>query len=37
MLIDRLTEYRQALADEDSPRLEHLLAEGRIRKKEIDG
>ncbi len=36
-LIDRLTEYRQALADEDSPRLEHLLAEGRIRKKEIDG
>ena len=36
-LIDRLTEYRQALADEDSPRLEHLLAEGRNRKKEIDG
>lgn len=36
-IIARLGEYREALVDEDSRTMEKLLADGRIRKKEIDG
>lgn len=36
-LIHCLGEYRQALEEEDAPRLQQLLADGRQRKKEIDG
>ncbi|MBQ9016473.1 MAG: prephenate dehydrogenase/arogenate dehydrogenase family protein [Firmicutes bacterium] len=36
-LIDRLTEYRDALREEDHERMEQLLAEGVKRKTEIDG
>ena len=36
-LIDELGKYRAALIDGDSPELERLLDEGRMRKKEIDG
>lgn len=36
-LLARLGEYRDAIAENDAPRLEKLLDEGRLRKKEIDG
>lgn len=36
-IIDRLTEYRKALDEEDYETMEELLADGRRRKKEIDG
>ena len=35
--IDSLTAYRQALAEENMPRLVELLDEGRKRKEEVDG
>ena len=35
--ITALQQYRDAMADDDAPRLRQLLDEGRIRKKEIDG
>lgn len=35
--LDSLTAYRQALAEEDMPRLVQLLDEGRKRKEEVDG
>ena len=35
--IDNLTAYRQALAEENMPRLAALLDEGRKRKEEVDG
>ena len=35
--IDNLTAYRQALAEENMPRLVALLDEGRKRKEEVDG
>ena len=35
--IAALQQYRDAMADDDAPRLRQLLDEGRIRKKEIDG
>jgi prephenate dehydrogenase len=37
ILIDALGEYRAALRDNDAPRLEKLLAEGRMLKEEVDG
>ena len=36
-IIARLSEYRDALEQEDTETMEKLLADGRIRKKEIDG
>ena len=36
-LIDRLQEYRDALADQDEASMEALLADGARRKKELDG
>ena len=36
-LIDRLTEYREAIDDQDQDRLIELLREGCRRKREIDG
>ena len=36
-LIDHLTAYRQALAEENMPQLVTLLDEGRKRKEEVDG
>jgi prephenate dehydrogenase len=36
-LIASLQQYRDAIAQGDAPRLEKLLDEGRMRKKEIDG
>ena len=36
-IIDSLTEYRDALVDEDAGTLRELLKEGRIRKEETDG
>ena len=36
-IIARLSEYRDALEQEDAETMEQLLADGRIRKKEIDG
>lgn len=36
-IISSLSEYREALADDDSTRLQELLKEGRIRKEETDG
>ena len=36
-LIDRLGEYRKAIAENDSETLIRILDEGRMRKKEIDG
>ena len=36
-LIDRLTEYREAIDEQDSERLIELLREGCRRKREIDG
>ncbi len=36
-LIDHLTAYRQALAEENMPELVALLDEGRKRKEEVDG
>ena len=36
-LIDNLSAYRQALAEENMPRLVALLDEGRRRKEEVDG
>ncbi len=35
-LIDSLAEYRDALAENDAPRLMQLLREGRLRKERID-
>ena len=35
--IDSLTQYRDALTQEDRPRLEALLEEGKKRKEEVDG
>ena len=35
--IDSLTQYRDALTQEDRPRLETLLEEGKKRKEEVDG
>ncbi len=37
VLIENLNEYKQALETGDGERLEHLLAEGRDRKQEVDG
>lgn len=36
-IIDRLGEYRDALAEEDAPALEQLLADGARRKQKLDG
>ena len=36
-LIDRLGEYRKAIAENDAETLIRILDEGRMRKKEIDG
>jgi len=36
-LIDRLGEYRKAIAENDAETLVRILDEGRMRKKEIDG
>ena len=36
-LIDRLSEYREALGSQDSQKLRQLLADGAQRKNEIDG
>ena len=36
-LIKNLEDYKKALAEEDSERLEELLEEGRVLKEEIDG
>ncbi len=37
VLIDHLTQYRNAMADGDSERLCRLLGEGRRIKEEVDG
>jgi len=36
-LIDRLSEYRKAISENDAQTLERILDEGRLRKREIDG
>lgn len=36
LVIEKLTEYRDAMADEDADRLCRLLAEGRIAKEKVD-
>ena len=37
IIIDNLTKYRDAIADNDRPALRELLQEGKLRKEEIDG
>lgn len=37
LLIEELTKYRDAMADNDPTRLKKLLAEGRMIKEEVDG
>ena len=36
ILLQSLTQYREALADQDAPRLQALLKEGRLIKEEVD-
>ena len=36
VLLQSLTQYREALADQDAPRLQALLKEGRLIKEEVD-
>ncbi len=37
IIIENLTKYRDAIADDDRPALRELLQEGKLRKEEIDG
>ena len=37
VLIDNLTQYRKAIADDDFPRLRQLLDDGKKRKELVDG
>ena len=37
ILVHSLEEYKEAMQQEDAPRLKELLREGRICKEEVDG
>ena len=36
VLMDNLSQYRAALAEEDEPKMKTLLKEGRLIKEEVD-